>query len=268
MTMEWDVMRERRGGARTVERARSRLSLPPPPIPPCALPTPPPPSIPPQVLLKKEGSEEDATNALGRVMLAAHGHLAKVANGEELFPRFHLADPIFAGEGPADGLKGAVDDVAAHLVGKVKGKSVPTTITKFAAGKAFFNFAPCVLSESPVRGGGGGGGWWWWWWWLGGGGGGERERGGESASERRRPGGGGGGGGRRPGGRALGGRPGATRGRHPRSPSPSSLAPPSSSAASTHRPSSPLLTPPLPPPPPSHPPDRLWRVPDRPQLCA
>ena len=162
------VLSQVRGGGeremRERERERGRagvlsLSVLPTPPPP-SIPSPPvlspplrPPPIPPQVLLKKEGSEEDATNALGRVMLAAHGHLAKVANGEELFPRFHLADPIFAGEGPADGLKGAVDDVAAHLVGKVKGKSVPTTITKFAAGKSFFNFAPCVLSETPVRGG-------------------------------------------------------------------------------------------------------------------
>ena len=84
-------------------------------------------------------------------MLAAHGHLAKVANGEELFPRFHLADPIFASEGPSDGLKGAITDVTAHLAGKVKGKRPMTTITKFSAGSAFFNFAPCVLSETPVR---------------------------------------------------------------------------------------------------------------------
>ena len=67
-----------------------------------------------QVLLKKEGSESAAADALGRVMLAAHGHLAKVANGEELFPRFHLADPVFAGE--SHGLGDAIEDV----IGKVR----------------------------------------------------------------------------------------------------------------------------------------------------
>ena len=47
-------------------------------------------------------------------MLAAHGHLAKVANGEELFPRFHLADPVFASD--VASLPEALEDV----VGKVK----------------------------------------------------------------------------------------------------------------------------------------------------
>ena len=103
-----------------------------------------------QVLLKKEGSESAAADALGRVMLAVHGHLAKVANGEELFPRFHLADPVFAKEGPDATLKGAVEDVASHLAGKIKSKRVETSVTKFASGSSFFNFAPCVLAETPV----------------------------------------------------------------------------------------------------------------------
>ena len=47
-----------------------------------------------QVLLKKEGSDEGAASALERLMLATHGHLSKVANGEELLPRFHLQDPV------------------------------------------------------------------------------------------------------------------------------------------------------------------------------
>ena len=108
-------------------------------------PTPPPSH---QVLLKKEGSEEAAADALGHVMLAAHGHLAKVANGEELFPRFHLADPVFAAEG--HDLGDALHDVVAKVTGKVKGKVPTTAVTKFAASKTFFNFAPCVLSESKV----------------------------------------------------------------------------------------------------------------------
>ena len=87
-------------------------------------------------------------DALGHVMLAAHGHLAKVANGEELFPRFHLADPVFAAEG--HDLGDALHDVVAKVTGKVKGKVPTTAVTKFAASKTFFNFAPCVLSESKV----------------------------------------------------------------------------------------------------------------------
>ena len=46
------------------------------------------------MLLKSEGSEDGAAKALERVMLATHGHLSKVANGEEIFPRFHLQDPV------------------------------------------------------------------------------------------------------------------------------------------------------------------------------
>jgi hypothetical protein len=67
----------------------------------------------PQVFLKKEGTEQGAADALARVMLAAHGHLAKVANGEELFPRFHLADPVFASE-LAD-LPAALEDVVSKV---------------------------------------------------------------------------------------------------------------------------------------------------------
>ena len=107
-------------------------------------------SLPPtiQVFLKKEGSEEAAADALGRVMLAAHGHLAKVANGEPLFPRLHLADPVFAAEG--HGLADALEEVVGKVAGKVKGKIPTTTVTKFAASKTFFNYAPCVLSETKL----------------------------------------------------------------------------------------------------------------------
>ena len=82
------------------------------------------------VLLKKEGSEEGAAKALERVMLATHGHLSKVANGEEIFPRFHLQDPVLTlGDG---GLAKGAPGIAA---------------TKFASSATFFNYAPCVLSE-------------------------------------------------------------------------------------------------------------------------
>jgi len=83
------------------------------------------------VLLKKEGSDDAAAKALERVMLATHGHLSKVANGEEIFPRFHLQDPVLMG---GDG-------------GKAAGLP-PLQATKFSSSATFFNYAPCVLSES------------------------------------------------------------------------------------------------------------------------
>ena len=76
----------RRAGAGRRAAAR-RPAGPPAPASPCALPCRPSPhqSSPSnprcQVLLKKEGTEEAAVHALGRVMLAAHGHLAKVRRG-------------------------------------------------------------------------------------------------------------------------------------------------------------------------------------------
>ena len=80
------------------------------------------------MLLKKEGSDEGAASALERLMLATHGHLSKVANGEELLPRFHLQDPVLA----------AGDPITAP----------PLAATAFASSATFFNYAPCVLSES------------------------------------------------------------------------------------------------------------------------
>ena len=59
-----------------------------------------------QVLLKKEGSLETAAKVLQRVMLATHGHLSKVANGEEFFPRFHLQDPVLSADAGAAELDG------------------------------------------------------------------------------------------------------------------------------------------------------------------
>lgn len=91
-----------------------------------------------QVLLKKEGSLETAAKVLQRVMLATHGHLSKVAAGEEFFPRFHLQDPVLTSEASS-----AVNGAASGLppLPKVEG-------TMFASGATFFNYAPCVLSES------------------------------------------------------------------------------------------------------------------------
>lgn len=101
-----------------------------------------------RVLLKKEGSEDAAIDALGRVMLAAHGHLAKVANGEDIFPRLHLADPVFAAD--AHGFGHELESIVSQVAGKVKGAKPKTDVVKFAASSAFMNFAPCVLSETPV----------------------------------------------------------------------------------------------------------------------
>ena len=91
-----------------------------------------------QVLLKKEGSLETAAKVLQRVMLATHGHLSKVADGEEFFPRFHLQDPVLSADAGA-AIGGATSGLPP--LPKVEG-------TMFASGATFFNYAPCVLSES------------------------------------------------------------------------------------------------------------------------
>ena len=91
-----------------------------------------------QVLLKKEGSLGTAAKVLQRVMLATHGHLSKVANGEEFFPRFHLQDPVLSADAGA-AIGGATSGLPP--LPKVEG-------TMFASGATFFNYAPCVLSES------------------------------------------------------------------------------------------------------------------------
>ena len=91
-----------------------------------------------QVLLKKEGSLETAAKVLQRVMLATHGHLSKVVDGEDFFPRFHLQDPVLTADASS-----AVNGVSSGLppLPKVEG-------TMFSSGATFFNYAPCVLSES------------------------------------------------------------------------------------------------------------------------
>jgi hypothetical protein len=91
-----------------------------------------------QVLLKKEDSLETAAKVLQRVMLATHGHLSKVADGEEFFPRFHLQDPVLSADAGA-AIGGATSGLPP--LPKVEG-------TMFASGATFFNYAPCVLSES------------------------------------------------------------------------------------------------------------------------
>lgn len=118
------------------------------------------------VLLKSEGSEDGAAKALERVMLATHGHLSKVANGEEIFPRFHLQDPMLTlGKG---GLVPGAPAVTANQVRERGGwlmcvclsrralffffsNPTPTPPTQqFASSATFFNYAPCVLSESTT----------------------------------------------------------------------------------------------------------------------
>ena len=74
-------------------------------------------------------------------MLATHGHLSKVANGEEFFPRFHLQDPVLTADAGA-AINGAVPGSGPlPPLPKVEG-------TMFSSSATFFNYAPCVLSES------------------------------------------------------------------------------------------------------------------------
>jgi hypothetical protein len=87
-----------------------------------------------QVLLKKEGDADVASAALARIMLDAHGHLAKAAGGDPFLPRFHLTDPSLLSSMVGDG-------------GKAAGLP-PVEATKFASGANFIDFKPCVLSES------------------------------------------------------------------------------------------------------------------------
>lgn len=70
-------------------------------------------------------------------MLATHGHLSKVANGEDFFPRFHLQDPVLT----ADANNAISTATGLPPLPKVEG-------TMFSSGATFFNYAPCVLSES------------------------------------------------------------------------------------------------------------------------
>lgn len=108
-----------------------------------------------------------AVAALERLMLATHGHLAKAASGEEFFPRFHLRDPVFEAErGPSAEeaaavglgapplpplLPGAGPEVAlaSSTTTKKKNKKV-VPVTRLAADATFFNFSPCVISESAT----------------------------------------------------------------------------------------------------------------------
>ena len=110
-----------------------------------------------------------AVAALERVMLATHGHLAKAASGEEFFPRFHLRDPVFEAErGPSATEAAAVGlppPQSAFLLpsfvdGGAAAASNNTTTTaprkkkiantRLSADATFFNFSPCVISESAT----------------------------------------------------------------------------------------------------------------------
>ena len=103
-----------------------------------------------QVLMTKEGSEGAARDSLRRLMLSAHGHLAKVASGEEFLPRFHLQDPVLSAASssspfprlPFFGGKGKADAPPSAFPA--------TSVTAFSSSATFFNYAPCVLSETPT----------------------------------------------------------------------------------------------------------------------
>ena len=59
-------------------------------------------------------------------------HSSQVANGEALFPRFHLADPVFGAE--AHDLPGLVEDIASKVSGHVKAKIPTKAVTKAGGG--------------------------------------------------------------------------------------------------------------------------------------
>jgi hypothetical protein len=98
-----------------------------------------------QVLLKKEGSLEGAAKMLQRLMLTTHGHLSKVADGEEFFPRFHLQDPVLS----ADAGTQINNIINPNGDGTTPFPNPPTIEGKlFQASSTFFNYAPCVLQEN------------------------------------------------------------------------------------------------------------------------
>ena len=110
-----------------------------------------------------------AVAALERVMLATHGHLAKAASGEEFFPRFHLRDPVFEAERVPSATEAAAVGLpppqSAFLLpsfvdgGAATASNNTTTTaprkkkianTRLSADATFFNFSPCVISESAT----------------------------------------------------------------------------------------------------------------------
>ena len=97
-----------------------------------------------QVLLTKEGnSAEQAKASLQRLMLAAHGHLAKVAAGEELIPRFHLQDPVLSAASPASPFPSL--PFFSNKANAPPSAFPATSATAFSSSATFFNYAPCVL---------------------------------------------------------------------------------------------------------------------------
>ena len=93
--------------------------------------------------MTKEGNSAEAAKAsLQRLMLAAHGHLAKVASGEELVPSFHLQDPVLG----AASASGSPFPTPPFLDPNAPKSAFPaTSVTAFSSSSTFFNYAPCVL---------------------------------------------------------------------------------------------------------------------------
>ena len=105
-----------------------------------------------QVLLTKEPTPDKARESLKRLMLAAHGHLAKVASGEELAPRFHLQDPVLSAASSSAHFPPLPFFAPYNKAGPdAPPSSFPaTSATAFSSSATFLNYAPCVLSETPT----------------------------------------------------------------------------------------------------------------------
>lgn len=107
-----------------------------------------------------------AVAGLERLMLATHGHLAKAASGEDFLPRFHLRDPVFEAERGGGGLHGVptgLPPLPAFFRTQQQsgeGANASASSTETAASRTvghplaydatFFNFSPCVISESAT----------------------------------------------------------------------------------------------------------------------
>jgi hypothetical protein len=113
------------------------------------------------LLTKANGDGDAATASLGRLMLTAHGLLARAADGgEDFLPRLHLTDPVFTQDAAAAraGFAGWLDALDGQQAKIKKGaaavrravEATPTFVTGKIVTRNFFEFSPCVLSETPV----------------------------------------------------------------------------------------------------------------------
>lgn len=107
-----------------------------------------------QIMLKTATADPHA--ALASLTLQVRDRLAAAADGEPLLPRFHLSEPMLQASmsgmngmsmGGMGGMDGTMPPASPAMMMHDNGKGM---LTKLATMKTFFNFAPCVLSETQA----------------------------------------------------------------------------------------------------------------------